>query len=1163
MKLFGLTEHLLSDRTFKAFSSQLKTQQQINVIKSARPFFIASLAQTQNKSIIVITDRAKRAYDISEQLAVWLEDEERIFRYMAPLPKLYEHAPWGESVIQHRIETLNALMDDDRSAAPIVVTSARALLQRTMPANLFRKNCLNLSTGDRFVLHQLLKNLHDIGYEHTTLVNQAGTFSRRGGVVDIFPLTAEHPYRIEYFDDVIDSIRAFDLNTQRSITSVQSIKITPAREALPTQLEQTHLHLQSWFESLSDDNEILKDYNTLKNATHFPTMEFYLPYIHAQPISLLDYAPLDSLIIIENIQAFNDTVEQIITDAEEQRQALETTGHIPPNYNQPYLTLDQLQASMSDFEYQIEFVQDVAPFAEHFKPAERFGGQLKSATSNISQLVSNKHTVLTISQQTQRIRDLWQEQHSDGFLPVITDLPDKSEAGSLYLINDTLQEGWTLKTSESHLHLITDAELFGWNRPEPRRRNAKPKTRSASTEYNTWSNGDYVVHVDYGIGQFSGLNHRTIDGIAREYLVVEYANNDTLFVPIHQADRLTRYIGTSDKAPTLNRLGKPDWEKVRSKAKKSIQEEAEELLSLYAQRAKIQGFAFSPDDHWQHELEASFPFVETEDQAKAVNEIKSDMENQSPMDRLICGDVGYGKTEVALRAAFKAVNDGKQVVVLVPTTILAQQHFETFSSRLRPFPVKVELMSRFRNKEHQQRILPKIASGEVDILIGTHRILSSDITIPNLGLIIIDEEQRFGVKQKEHFKRLRTQVDILTMTATPIPRTLYMSLTGVRDISMIQTPPEERLPIKTHVGRTDENLMRQAITREIDRGGQVFVVHNRVRTLPNLAEKLEELVPEARIITAHGQMNEQQLEKIMSAFAHGEFDVLLSTSIIENGIDIPNANTLIVDRADWFGLSQLYQLRGRVGRGAQQAYAYFFYHPTGRLTEEARARLTTLSENTGLGSGYQIAMRDLEIRGAGDILSTRQTGHVASIGLHLYTQLLSQTVKKLKGEPVEKSGQAVSQNGIVLNLPVPAYIPETWIDDLPLRLSLYQRIGSLSNHEEIQQMREELTDRFGAPPPAVEGLLYQMSIKLWAIQVKATGVIVLNDQIQIKLPYLATLNRTHLEQQLPDEVSVTRTAVVIPYDTKADDSGWKDLLIQTLKLLSANTQIQILETESL
>ncbi|NJL95180.1 MAG: transcription-repair coupling factor [Anaerolineae bacterium] len=534
-------------------------------------------------------------------------------------------------------------------------------------------------------------------------------------------------------------------------------------------------------------------------------------------------------------------------------------------------------------------------------------------------------------------------------------------------------------------------------RPEPRRRQ-RPRTTTPEANFADWAVGDFIVHVEYGVGRFAGLIKRTVGGNERELIKLEYADNDTLFVPIHQAERITRYVGPDDSSPKLNRLGTQEWTKLYKKASEGAQEVAEAMLKLYAARAVAQGYAFRPDTPWQHELEATFPYVETEDQLTAIREVKQDMEQSAPMDRLVCGDVGFGKTEVALRAAFKAAMDGKQVAVLVPTTILAQQHYQTFSQRLQPFPVKVEMLSRFRTEEQQSTIVEGIGSGALDIVIGTHRLLSEDVRFKDLGLLIVDEEQRFGITHKERLKQLRAEVDTLALTATPIPRTLYMSITGLRDISVIQTPPDERLPVATHIGSYDEKLVRQALLRELDRSGQVFFVHNRVRTIRAVVDQLRKLVPEASFIVGHGQMNEQELENVMAAFARGNYDVLISTSIIESGLDIPNANTLIVDRADWFGLAELYQLRGRVGRSAQQAYAYFFHPPYHQLTEEARQRLETIAEETQLGAGLSIAMRDLEIRGAGDLLGKRQSGHIAAVGFQLYTQLLAQAVQKLKAQ---------------------------------------------------------------------------------------------------------------------------------------------------------------------
>ncbi len=718
-------------------------------------------------------------------------------------------------------------------------------------------------------------------------------------------------------------------------------------------------------------------------------------------------------------------------------------------------------------------------------------------------------------------------------------------------------EGWNLHTESMSLHLLTDAELFGWKRPEPRRRQ-QPRALPPESGFADLEMGDYVVHIEYGIGRFAGLRKRTLDNSEREYLLIEYAGSDILYVPIHQADRLSRYVGADDTAPQLNRLGTQDWTRTKEHTQRAVEEIARELLELYAAREHIQGHAFGPDTPWQHELEAAFPYVETEDQLRAISEVKGDMENHQPMDRLICGDVGYGKTEVALRAAFKAVMDGRQVAILVPTTVLAQQHFNTFSRRLLPFPVKVEMLSRFRSPNEQRQILFELAEGQVDVIIGTHRLLQPDVLLKNLGLLIIDEEQRFGVTHKERFKQLRTEVDVLTLTATPIPRTLYMSLTGIRDISMIQTPPEERLPIVTHVGAYNDKLVRQAILRELDRGGQVFFVHNRVQTIETIATKLRRLVPEAKIAVGHGQMDEHQLEDVMTSFARGDSDVLLSTSIIESGLDIPNANTLIVDRADWFGLAQLYQLRGRVGRATNQAYAYFFHPRSSRLTPEARARLETIGEQTELGSGMSIAMRDLEIRGAGDLLGTRQSGHIAAVGFHLYTQLLAQAVRHLRGLG-EAPHLPVATPTMTIDLPVPAYIPTGFVPDPALRIQLYRRLAELEDMVRIDDMQTELADRFGDLPPAVRGLLFQLRVKLRAQDANASAIGNENGQVSIRLPYLASTDRQALQMLLGHDVRVSRTAIWLPYEG-VEEKVWQGNLLEVLHKLAVD-QVQAAPAE--
>ncbi len=665
-----------------------------------------------------------------------------------------------------------------------------------------------------------------------------------------------------------------------------------------------------------------------------------------------------------------------------------------------------------------------------------------------------------------------------------------------------------------NLHLITDSEVFGWERPQPRTR-ARPAAETPESIYADLKVDDYVVHIDHGVGRFGGLVQRELDNHVREFLAVEYDGGGQLYVPVHQADRLTRYVGAEGAVPALDRLGGQDWHEKKGRVKEAVLEVAQEMLDLYARRNVVQGYAFKVDTAWQKELEDSFPYVETEDQLRALNDIKRDMEVPRPMDRLLCGDVGYGKTEVALRAAFKAVMDGKQVAILVPTTVLAQQHYETFLQRLAAYPVKVEMLSRFRTPREQTSIVHGLAIGEIDIVIGTHRLISGDVQFKNLGLVVIDEEQRFGVTHKEHLKKLRTEVDVLTLTATPIPRTLYMALTGVRDISNLNTPPEERLPVVTHVGPYSPKLVRQAILREIERGGQIFFVHNRVNTIEAMKAHLNQLVPEARVDIGHGQMPEGQLASVMHRFNLGETDILLSTTIIEFGLDIPNANTLIVDRADTFGLAQLYQLRGRVGRGAARAYSYFFRHNKMTPTQEGQQRLEVIAENTQLGAGYSIAMRDLEIRGAGDLLGTRQSGHIQAVGFHLYTRLLADAVRQIRRielsrgdgkegrEKIDISLSSLTQPismPVNVDLPLAVGIPADYIADQDLRLRLYRRIADLRDETEIDALASEFRDRFGQLPEMTQNLFYQMRVKLRAEKAGLSSINWESGQIVLRYP---------------------------------------------------------------
>ena len=1167
MYLSGLLRFLRQTEAYQELVYSLRAGEPVpdqHMPRAATPYLLAALAEDIGRPILVLSGPPERAHTLSEQIPVWRTLRSPTLRFSEPGAPFYVRAPWPASTIHERLSTLGALVkpinwrsEDAEAPQPLIVASAYALMEKTLPAREFRARSRLLRVGMRVEMEKLLRTLQQIGYTSASVVVEAGTFSRRGGIVDVYPITANAPARIEFFGDEIESLRTFAPSTQRSQEPLKQVVITPAREALPLHTPALAERLRDWFAALPKDDPAspASDYEPLSLGATFPQMEFYLPLLHAQLASLLAYLPENALIVVENWGALQDAVETLEEQAVRTRQEREAAGYLPPNYPIPYMTWAELQDELS-FRDVLHLGAPSTPstlgsaptVGQLFAPQQRYGGQLRRLMTAIAQHYDQSETIVVVTPQAQRLADLASEQGLTSRVRTSYVLPF-GPTNPLTFIEQTLSEGWQLSAPEGTLHILTDAEIFGWQRAEPRRR---PHKRATAPEehFADLHAGDYVVHTNYGIGRFVGLQRRTLDGHEREYLVVEYAGGDLLYVPIHQADRLTRYVGVGDQPPQVHRLGTPDWQRAKKRTQRAVQEVARELLELYAAREHAPGHAFSPDTPWQRELEASFPYLETEDQLRALHEVKADMERPRPMDRVICGDVGYGKTEVALRAAFKAVADGKQVAMLVPTTVLAQQHYNTFRQRLHAFPIMVEMLSRFRTPAEQRRILHGLAQGTVDIVIGTHRLLQGDVQFKDLGLLIIDEEQRFGVTHKEYLKQMRTEVDVLTLTATPIPRTLYMSLSGIRDISMIQTPPDERLPVQTYIGPYDEKLVRQAIVRELDRGGQVFFVHNRVRTIHTVAARLKRLVPEARIAVGHGQMPEAQLESVMAAFARGEHDVLVSTTIIESGLDIPNANTLIVDRADWFGLAQLYQLRGRVGRAAAQAYAYFFHPSHSPLTPEARARLETIGENTQLGAGFSIALRDMEIRGVGDLLGTRQSGHIAAVGFHLYTQLLAQAVRHLRGE-TEGPTLPIAADNVIIDLPVPAYLPASYIPEAELRIQIYRRLAQLETLDSIDAMAAELADRFGPLPRAVKGLLFQLRVKLLALRVQATAISLAGDKIGVHLPYLANVDRAALQEQLGHNVHVSRVAVWLPVEDMST-AQWQVALLDILEKLRAH-----------
>ena len=1156
MNLGGLLSLLRELTAYRELLGRLRKgedKETLSLLRAVRPMLVAALAQDLERPILLLMARPEQVSSMVEQLRCWLPRPDRVFRFAAPEALPYERIPWSVETVRERMSALAALSGRHADVpAPVVVASARAAMSYTLPRREFVARSRPLRVGRRVDLGKTLAHWVKIGYEQVAVVEEPGTFSRRGGIVDVFPADAELPVRVELFGDEVDSLRLFDPATQRSLRRIERCTIPPAREALPDLGPMAVRRLAGVDDSPMHPParaEYRADLVALEERRPFKGIEFYIPYLYSHPGMLLDYCR-DGLLIVDDLEGFRDALLALEEQARELHRSLLESGEIPANLRRPYLTWDELAPAVERCRPLLlgygSDVEDEAGFGMSlFAPGPRYGGQLRKVIAEWRDMRRAGHRLVVVTRQARRIAELWGEDAHP-----VESLPALPPPGTLTLVQGTLEEGWVLQRADGPAtYLLTDAEVFGWRHPRPRRLRRKPS--HPEVFFADLNPGDYVVHQDFGIGVFRGLVKATIDGVRREYLRVDYAEGDAVYVPVHHADRLSRYVGGGDRPPTIHRLGTADWKRVKERVRKATREVARELLTLYSARQVVPGHPFSPDTEWQAELEASFPYIETEDQLRAIAEVKADMEKPRPMDRLICGDVGYGKTEVALRAAFKAVMDGKQVAVLVPTTVLAQQHYTTFQRRLAPFPVRVEMLSRFRTPKEQREVLRGLYKGEVDIVIGTHRLLSGDVTFKDLGLLIVDEEQRFGVVHKERLKKMRTEVDVLTMTATPIPRTLYMSLTGVRDMSTIDTPPEERLPIKTHVGEYDETLIRKAILRELDRGGQVYFVHNRVQGIEGVKRRLEQLVPEATYAVAHGQMPERELERVMVDFVEGRVDVLVCTTIIESGLDIPNVNTIIIDRADRLGLAQMYQLRGRVGRGANRAYAYFLYGRNSRMSEAARQRLQAILEAGGLGAGFNIAMRDLEIRGAGELLGTRQHGHIAAVGFDLYCRLLAQAVRELKGEAPRRltAGTTVelrpTERNVEVALPLDASLPPDYVPDELLRLRLYRRLAELSSPDELPEVRAELTDRFGPLPPAVQNLLYQLQIKLLALEAGVEAIVAEHRELVIRGAILDNIDRRALQRALGDGdgIRVLRREVRLSLD---NEKVWRAMLPRVL-----------------
>ena len=1075
-ELVGLTAALAT--IIEPFAPAGRGELRLGVPESAKGPVAAALAARHSGPTLLLAPTPSRSQALHDELALFLEDVE-----LARLPEReslpYEFTRDDPVLGIERGRALNAMQ---RAGRALVIASWSALAQY-IAAPGGGGQAVIIAAGDTAEPSALLSRLEAIGYVGQPLADAPGTIARRGGLIDVFPVAAESPFRLEFFGNEVESIRPINLSTQRSIGRVDAITISPAA----TGTREAHAAARTLHDTLSGETEaadtIREQLEIIAAGGRTDYEGFFEPLLYRT--TALDYFAPDGLVLFDDAEEGRAALDHQLEAEARTREELEQRGAIP-------FGLPPLRASAGDL---------LATLATHRKAhLQRFGaeelgarrlplqatpsfaGKLKPLIQQAGRWAHDGKAVVLASQQALRLADLLDEEGIGANL--VRRLGEAPAPGTITLLPISISGGFTL---DDRLIVVTDSEIFGFRK---RRRPTRTRQGVRADLVSTLEIGDYLVHADHGIARYAGLVRRTVDGIEREYLELQYAENDRLYVPADGLDAVSRYIGPTDHPPALTRLGSQDWARARRRVKAAVVELAQELLELYARREVAQGHAFAPDGPWQMEMEAAFPFVETPDQLEAISEVKTDMERVRPMDRLICGDVGYGKTEVAVRAAFKAVADGRQVAVLVPTTVLAEQHGNTFRERVAGFPVRVEVLSRFRSEHEQRSIIAGIATGEVDIAIGTHRLLQKDVTFKDLGLVVIDEEQRFGVSHKERLKQMRAEVDSLTLSATPIPRTLQMSLVGIRDMSTVMSPPEERLPIRTYVLQWDDEIIREAIDREMQRGGQVYFVHNRVHNIERIVSRIRDIVPDARIVVGHGQMPEEQLERVMLEFGAGDHDILVCTTIIESGLDIPNVNTIIINDADRLGLAQLYQLRGRVGRGANRAYAYLLYEKDRTMSEPAQKRLEAVFEATELGAGFQIALRDLEIRGAGNVLGNEQSGHIAAVGFEMYSRLVAEAVAALKQVVAPGAPQAPAPLPPVpsVDLPLSAHIPTQYVEDIHARLSVYQHVADIDSPEGVAEMQAELADRFGPVPRSVENLLYVSLVKSMARRARVESI---------------------------------------------------------------------------
>lgn len=1108
-RMRAFTEPLQELEEFQKIQQALKKQsiQVTGCIDAQKAHFIYAAGAAKKK--LIVTYSELRAKELCENYRLF---DKNVLFYPAKDLIFYSADVQSNLLVQQRIRVLQKLMEEEEVT---IVTTMGGIMDHLLPPEVFQKQIETVESDSEFDMELWKKKLTAMGYERVGQVEGSGQFAVRGGILDIFPLTEENPVRIELWGDEIDSIRSFDVESQRSIENLDRIRIYPAGEFIADdgrikkglavlEKEAKRLADQFFQERKTEESARLKAFaeevkQSLTQWKQMSVLDGLAPYFYDRMVSFAEYFPKEALVVLDEPNRLWEEAQAIEKEFRESMTNRLEKGYVLPGQMnllcESQTASEKLQKHRCMGLCMLEAAGPQWHFAEHFsidvRSVNTYNNSFKLLVKDLQQWKKKGERVILLCASRTRAKRLAEDLRDHELRAFYSEDADRIvQRGEIMLLYGSAHRGYEYPLIK--FLVISESDIFGKEKKKRKKiRHYEGKTIHSFSELSV---GDYVVHENHGLGIYRGIEKIEVDKVTKDYMKVEYAGGSNLYVPATQLDVIQKYADSQAKRPKLNKLGTQEWGRTKTKVRSAVKNIAKDLVQLYAARQREEGFCYGEDTIWQKEFEETFPFDETDDQLEAIEAVKHDMESNKIMDRLICGDVGYGKTEVAIRAAFKAAQESKQVVFLVPTTILAQQHYNNFVQRMKDYPVRVDLLCRFRTAAEQKKTLEDLKKGLVDIVIGTHRVLSKDVQFKDLGLLIIDEEQRFGVTHKEKIKKLRENIDVLTLTATPIPRTLHMSLVGIRDMSVLEEAPMERVPIQTYVMEYNEEMVREAISRELARGGQVYYVYNRVNTIVETANKIASLVPEARVAFAHGQMKERELEKIMYDFINGEIDVLVSTTIIETGLDISNVNTMIIHDADNLGLSQLYQLRGRVGRSNRTAYAFLMYRRNKMLREVAEKRLHAIREFTDLGSGFKIAMRDLEIRGAGNLLGAEQHGHMEAVGYDLYCKMLNESVKELKGET-----QPEEEFDTVIDLDIDAFIPERYIKNEFQKLDVYKRIATIESEEEYDDMLEELMDRFGEPPKAVQNLLAVANLKAMAHRAWLTEIAQKGDQIRFTM----------------------------------------------------------------